>query len=83
MRQKRHFEIVGLVMAVLLTGYLGAYFLAADYLDAGNSTPKYWVQYRVGSIYLQRFAPFFEPARRIDDLCFRRRHGRVICWQTP
>lgn len=46
MRDKRHFEIAGLVMAVALAGYIGAYFLTADYVDVGDNTPMYVVQYR-------------------------------------
>lgn len=83
MHDKRRFGVIGLVIAVALTGYFGAYFLAADYVDLGDNAPLYLVRYRVGSVSLHRFAAFFEPARRVDDLCFRRRRATVIDWWTP
>jgi hypothetical protein len=73
----------GLVIAAALAGYLGAYWLAADYVDVGSNTPLYLVRYRVGPVSLRCFAPCFEPARRVDDLCIRRRHGTVVDWKTP
>ena len=84
MPAKRHLGIlIGLVMAVTLTGYFGAYFLAANHIDVGDNTPMYLVRYRVGSVSLHHLAFFFEPARRVDDLCFRRRHATVMDWRTP
>ena len=85
MRDKNHFGVVTLVLgfALAITGYFGVYFLAADYADYGDSTPAYLVRYRIGSVSLHRFSSFFEPARRVDDLCFRRRHATVMDWRTP
>ena len=63
--------------------YFGAYFLTADYVDVGDNAPLYLVRYRVGPVSLDRFAYFFEPARCIDELCFRQRHAAVMDWRTP
>lgn len=77
--------VVIVVAAVVLLPlfYFGAYYLTADYVDVGDNTPLYLVRYRVGTVSLHRFAFFFEPARRIDELCFRQRHAAVIDWSTP
>src|SRR5262245_56418156 len=76
--------VIVVAAAVLLPlFYFGAYFLAADYVDVGDNTPLYLVRYRVGSVSLHRFAFFFEPARRIDDLCLRQRDGAVMDYRTP
>jgi hypothetical protein len=83
MRDGKHFLIAGLVIAALFASYLGAYFLTAEYIDVGSNRPMYLVRYRVGSISLYRFASFFEPARRIDDCCFRGRNGTVMDFGTP
>jgi len=83
MREKRYFGVAILVIAFVITGYFGVYFLAADYISVGYSRPAYLVRYRIGSVSLQRLAVFFEPARHIDDLCFRRRHATVIDPRTP
>jgi len=88
MRDKKHFGVAGcgvagLVMAAALAGYFGAYFLTADYIDVGDNTPLYLVRYRFGSVSLHRFASFFEPARRVDDSWFRRRHAAVVDYRIP
>jgi hypothetical protein len=83
MHHKKPFTVVGLVMAAMLTAYFGAYFLAADYVDVGSNTPLYLVRYRVGPVSLHRFASFFEPARRLDELCFRPGPATVMDWRTP
>ena len=85
MRDKRDFGIAAFVVGVvlMLTAYFAVYFLAADYVDFGDNTPLYLVRYRIGSVSLDRLSPFFEPARRVDDLCFRRRHATVMDWRTP
>jgi hypothetical protein len=70
--------VAAVVLVPLL--YFGAYFLAADYVDVGSNTPMYLMRYRVGSVSLDRFASFFEPARRVDDLCFRQRGATVVGW---
>jgi hypothetical protein len=80
---KRHFGHVVLVLSIALMGYFGAYFLAADYINVGSNTPLYLVRYRVGSVSLHRLAFFFGPARRVYDLCFRRRPAAVMNWRTP
>lgn len=82
MHRRKYLTIIGLVMAATLIDYLGAYFLAADYVDVGDSTPYYLVRYRVGFVSLHRFASFFEPARHIDESCFQKRRGAVMDWET-
>ena len=83
MRDIKHFGLAALVMAVALTAYFGVYLLVADYVDCGSNSPLYLVRYRIGPVSLHRLSSFFEPARRIDDLCFRHRHGIVMDWATP
>lgn len=83
MRRTRAFATAGLMAAAVLSGHLGTYFLVADHVDVGSNTPLYLVRYRVGAVSLHRFAPFFEPARRVDDFCLRRRRATVIDWRTP
>ena len=78
MREKRHFGVAGFLFGLVLAGYFGAYFLAADYIDVGSNTPLYLVRYRVGSVSGHRLASFFEPARRVDELCFRRKRAVVL-----
>jgi hypothetical protein len=78
MRDMKHFGLVALVMGFALIAYFGMYFLAADYVDFGDNAPVYLVRYRIGSVSLHRLSSFFEPARRVDDLCFRRRHATVM-----
>jgi len=72
------FGFACLAVVTAIAVYFGGYFLAADYVDFGDNIPNYLVQYRLGSLSLDRFAGFFEPARRIDDRCFRHRHGSVM-----
>jgi hypothetical protein len=85
MRHQKPLRLVGLILvtALALGSYFCSYFLAADYVDVGDNTPMYLVRYRFGSVSLHHLAFFFEPARRIDELCFRRKHAAVMDWQTP
>ena len=83
MREKRHFTVGALLLALMVIGYFGAYFLCADYISVGYSRPAYLVRYRAGAVSLDRFAVLFEPARRLDDLCFRHRHAVVLDGRTP
>lgn len=82
MHDKKYFGLVGLVIAIAVAGYFGAYFLAANYTDFGDNAPLYLVEYRVGSVSLHRVSFLFEPARRVDELWLRRKHAAVINWQT-
>jgi hypothetical protein len=83
MHHKKYNGIVGLVAVVALGGYFGAYFLAADYMDVGSNNPMYLLRYRIGSVSLHRLSSFFEPARRLDELCLRRRQTLVVDYGTP
>ena len=76
-------RVAALGLAFALVGYFGAYFAAADHVDVGSNVPMYLVRYRIGSVSLDRCAFIFEPARRVDELCFRHRHAVVIDWKTP
>ena len=78
MNEKSHTGIATLVTAVIMAGYFGLYALSAHYIDFGDEAPAYLVQYRIGSLSLDRMAGLFEPARRIDDLFFRHKHGVVM-----
>ena len=78
MNDKRHPGVMALLIGAVLAGYFGAYFVAAEYIDVGDNRPMYLVQYSIGPVRLHGFAFFFEPARRIDDLCFRHKRGFVV-----
>jgi hypothetical protein len=43
----------------------------------------YLLRYRIGSVSLHRLSSFFEPARRLDELCLRRRQTLVVDYGTP
>ena len=85
-KNRGRWTVVAIVVAAVVLlplFYFGAYFLTADYVYVGDNAPLYLVQYRVGPVSLHRFACFFEPARRIDELCFRQRHAAVINGSVP
>lgn len=67
--------IVVAVVVLLPLFYFGTYFLAADYVDVGDNAPLYVLRYRLGAVSLDRVAFLFEPARRMDEWCFRRRQA--------
>ncbi len=70
-------RVVSLAIGALLAVYFGAYFLTSEYVDIGINVPLYLVRYRAGSVSFDRLATFFEPARRVDEMCFRRKHAAV------
>jgi hypothetical protein len=73
MRSKGKLSVVTLAVGFFVAAYFSGYFLTADYVDVGDQRPLYLLRYRIGSHSLDRLSSFFEPARRIDALCIRRR----------
>ena len=83
MNSKRKFSVALLALGFTVAAYFGAYFLAADYVDVGDQRPLYLLSYRVGSHSLHGLSSFFEPARRIDALCIRRRSAAIVSARAP
>jgi hypothetical protein len=72
------FMAVALTLAFKVIAYFGAYFIAADYVDFGDNRHIYLLRYRIGAHSLDGCCSFFEPARRIDDFCFRGRNAAFV-----
>jgi hypothetical protein len=83
MRSKGKFSVAILALGVAVVIYFGAYFLAADYVDVGDQRPVYLLSYRIGSHSLYGLSSFFEPARRFDALCIRRRPAVIVSARAP
>jgi len=82
MSSKSQFSIGVLIVNFALAAYFGAYFLSARYVDVGDNTPVYLLQYRIGSHSLQSLSGIFEPARRVDECLFRRRHATPLDFRS-
>ena len=75
---------VSIVASLIGVAYFTTYFFSAERVDGGENKLIYFVTYRIGSVSLNRLAPLFEPARRLDNLLVHQHQddeGVILWWK--